>query len=146
MVFDSDIFLKNASSDHFFYYGEGIINERDECVSDLMQLLIQPKRSQYFFRRSGAGVKDFEGHPIGLMLKIGIPFSIADAIAYRNTYVSDGSGGYPDRRIATAQDAISFDVKGNGNIDITVLYVLFMDSGEADSPRGILNFSTAGIS
>lgn len=147
MAINTDIFTKIASTDYFFFYGEGSIDPHDECKSDLMQLLVQPQRSMFFFRSNGAGVKSFENFPIGLTMQIGIPYAISSSIANRNTIVSDGTDIYPDRRISTSQDAINFTIDENKNIDIAVSYLLYMDvknQGDQKKPQNI-KISTAGI-
>jgi hypothetical protein len=121
------------SSDFLFFYAENELDYRDACLHDIYEIALQPNRSMYYFREYGAGQR--YNFPVSLTERIMIPFNIANAIAKRNLYVSDGSGGIPDMRIATSQDAISFSVDDMGNIDITVLYFLYADLRDRQSAR-----------
>lgn len=124
---DSDLFSKIASSDYFFYQGEDKIPVVDECKADLMRVLVQPKKSCFFFRSEGAGIKDYENYPIGILLQINLQFGVADAIAFRNTYVTNGQDNYPDRRVATSQQSIDYAADDKGNIDLSIFYYLYVD-------------------
>ena len=116
-------FNENMSWDIFFYYGE--TNDLDlECEYDLWEILLQPGRSLFYNRRFSAGLSQFENNPNGMSLQIFGRYEIASSIAYRNTVVSDGSEGLPDRRIAVSQNSVGFKQE-NGNLDIEVLYFLY---------------------
>lgn len=110
--------------DNFFYYGQGDIDT--ESRFDLYQLLLQPKRSLYYNRRESGGVSEYENRPNTIELQVFGRFEIANAVAYRNTLVTDGSNGTIDRRIAVSQNSIGFNAKGN-NLDVSVLYFLYTD-------------------
>jgi hypothetical protein len=127
---NSDIFARYASTDYFFFYGERQLDVHDECASDFMQLIVQPQQSCYFMRNYGAGVESYLNNPIGLMMQIMIPFNISNSVAFRNTVVADGSDGYPDRRIATSQSAITIQTDQSGNVDISAYYYLFSDTSQ----------------
>jgi len=125
MIGNSDTFKQLTSTDYFFFYGEGLNDYRNECKHDVFEIVIQPQRSMPFFRSYGAGIH--LNFPLGLMQRIMVPFSITNSLAYRNLYVSDGSNGTNDMRVATSQEAISFDADDNGNVDISVFYFMYAD-------------------
>ena len=100
--------------------------------SDLMQVLIQPKRSMLYNRQFGAGIKDRENFPNAVSLQIGLRYDIASAIAYRNTVVSDGTDNTRDRRIASSQFSIEFK-QDRGNLDIRVYYFNFVNTKQIRS-------------
>lgn len=113
---------KLSSFDNFFYYGK---NDFDlEMESDLMQVIVQPKRSLLYNNRFGAGVQNKENYPNALNLQIGLRFDIVNAIAYRNTVVTDGEDDTRDRRIAASQFSIEFTQK-SGDTDIRIYYFSF---------------------
>lgn len=138
-MISKDLFKQYASSDYFFYYQN--IDFRDMCKHDLLELLSQPARSMYFFSKYGAGIKNFENFPTGFIMRIGITYGIANAIAKRNTFVTDGSGGTPDRRIATSQEAVEYEQGEMGNLDVSVFYFLFADLKKQDN----IKLSTGAI-
>ena len=111
--------------DTFFHYGESDLNE--EAVYDIYEILLQTRRSLFYFRRGSAGINEFENNPNGMSLQIMGRFEIANTIAYRNSIVSSGADGSIDRRIAISQNAINFLAK-NGSLDINILYFLYGDT------------------
>ena len=116
--------------DAFFWYGQ--ISSEEQAYFDLLELLIQQKRSFFYYRRGSAGVSEYENNPNGFALQILARFEIANAVAYRNSRVVDGSGGTVDRRIAVSQNAIGFDQDG-GNLNVQVLYFLYDNYEEPKS-------------
>jgi hypothetical protein len=92
----------------------------------------------FFFRQYGAGIKNYQNIPIGLTMQIGIPYNIANSVAYRNTVVSDEN---PDRRIATSQSSIEFEADDEGDININVPYFLYSDYMNMNN----ISISTAGL-
>ena len=108
--------------DIFFNYGK--INIEDEVTYDLYELLLQSKRSQYYFREGGGGVSDFENYPSGIQLLL-MKFSIASAIAKRNNYVSNGEQKTRDRRAAVSQDYITIEYDTDGNVNVGVTFFLY---------------------
>ena len=117
-------FNSSSSWDIFFFYGK---NDLDlESQYDLYEMLLQPKRSLYFFRRGSAGVSEYVNNPNGIDLQVFARFEIANAIAYRNTIVSRGENGTKDRRIAVSQTSIGFESK-NDELNVRILYFLFAD-------------------
>lgn len=120
--------------DYFFYYGQ--IGLEEESKNDLWQLILQPKRSLYYNRRESAGINEYENRPNGIDLQIFARFEIANAVAYRNTLVTNGTDNTIDRRIAVSQNSIGFEARG-GELDIQILYFLFADYEE---PRSV-NFA-----
>lgn len=111
---------KLSSWDIFFYYGQ---NDLDlEIESDLMNLCLQPVRSLYYNNSDSSGVSGYENYPNEFNLQINLRYSIANGVARRNQIISDGSNGYPDRRIAVSQFSISIKQVPNG-INIAVLYI-----------------------
>lgn len=110
--------------DQFFYYGKNDIYT--ETVYDLYELFLQPKRSLYYNRSASGGVPDYENSPNGTSLQVLARFDIANAVAYRNLNVVDGTNGQKDRRVAVSQNSISFESKFS-NLDVSVLYFLYSD-------------------
>jgi hypothetical protein len=106
--------------DTFFYYGKGDINL--ETQSDLMQNLLQPRRSLFYDRSlDSAGIKDFENFPNALALQVLLPYTIVSSISKRNSFVSSES---PDRRVAISQSTIKVSSDKNG-LQLNVLYIPF---------------------
>lgn len=111
---------KLSDLDYFFFYGS---NELDlEIEHDIMQGLLQPKRTLFYFRDEGAGVFEYENYPAGYFMQVSLRYDIANWVAQRNTRVSDGTDNYPDRRVATSQAVIKVE-NLQGQVDITVLYI-----------------------
>jgi hypothetical protein len=107
--------------DIILFYGE---NDLDlEIQSEILAGLIQGKRSLFYNRQDGCGIS--ENVPNGLSSQISMRYQIAKWGAYRNSYVTDGSSGSPDRRALISQNSVSFDTnnKNDGNMDLNVLYV-----------------------
>lgn len=117
-------FENPTSWDTFFFYGKGDLDY--EAEYDLYELLIQAKRSLFYYRNGSAGVSEYENNPNGIALQVFARFEIANAIAYRNTIISNGSIGGKDRRIAVSQNSIGFENK-NGELDVQVVYFLYAD-------------------
>lgn len=118
--------------DTFFYYGQ---NELEiETKSDLLAILLQPKRSLFYSRAlNAAGVKEYENMPSGIMLRINLPYDIVDSIAKRNQFVSSGENGNPDRRVALSQNTIRLQTDNQGNVDVSVLYIPLADFRQTQS-------------
>lgn len=121
--------------DMFFNYGK--INLEDEVVYDLYELLLQPKRSMYYFRDGSGGVTDYENYPSGIQLLL-MKFSIASAIAKRNNYVSNGELKTRDRRAAVSQDFITIEYDKNGNVNVGVVFFLFANYQNPKSTNFLL--------
>jgi len=116
-----DEVLQYADLDYFFYYGENTLES--ECKYDLWTLLLQPKNSLLYDRQESAEIDEYENYPNAVFLQILLRFAIANAIAYRNSLVTDGSEGSKDRRIFTSQNSIGFQQR-EGELDIQVFYFL----------------------
>jgi len=120
----------------FFYYGKNSLD--DESRFDLFQLLLQPKRSLFYDRRESAGISDYENRPNTIELQVLGRFEIANAVAYRNSLVTNGADNTIDRRIAVSQNSIGFSARGE-ELDVNVLYFLY---GDYETPRN--NIFTLG--
>lgn len=108
--------------DLFFFYG---LNDLGlEIEHDIMQGLLQAKRSMFYFREEGAGVAEYENYPSGHFMQVSMRYDIANWIAQRNTRVSDGTDNLPDRRVATSQSIIAIE-NLQGEVDVQVLYIPF---------------------
>jgi len=110
--------------DIFFYYGKSDLGLENQF--DLYQIITQPKRSLFYNRRESSGLSEYENNPNALQLQVLARFDIANAVAYRNTLVVDGTEGRKDRRIAVSQNSIGFDNR-NGELDISILYFNYFD-------------------
>lgn len=127
--------------DNFFYYGDGELSE--ETKSDVMQNILQPKRSLFYDRNlDSAGIPEYENYPISIYLTVVIPFQIVTSIAMRNQFVSNGEGDYPDRRVALSQATVNIERKNNGEMNITVLYIPLADFKETQQVTATLGAGT----
>lgn len=124
--------------DNFFYYGLG--NLEDEIKQDLLNGAVTSKNKLFFNRADSAGLNDFENTPSGLAIQIGISFSLVRWLAYRNTYTGDGTNGTKERRVATSQNEITVTTDNVGNVEVTLLYIPFVNIKFSDS----LQFSIGG--
>ena len=123
--------------DQFFYHGKNDLTE--EIEHDILLVLIQPKGSLFYNRAYGAGIPEYENMNSGLMMEIGLRFDAAEAVALRNTRVSTGEDGRPDRRALTSQRVIGMESVG-GEVEITVEYVRPSALGK----RGTITFLIGG--
>jgi len=113
-----------GSFDNFFFYGEADIKRENE--SDLLIGLLQPKRSLFYNRRDGAGIKEYKNLPNGLQLQATLRFVIANYVAFRNTRVTGGENNTRDRRLAVSQNTIGFERRG-GELDVIIQFIAFVD-------------------
>jgi len=112
-----------ADFDNFFYYGNGDLNV--ETASDLLQLVVQRKRSLLYSRsRNSAGV--MENSPNSISMKILLPFDIVSSVSNRNLTTGNGQNGSKERRVAISQNQVKINQKGSES-DISVFYVPFSD-------------------
>lgn len=109
--------------DTLFFHGTLSLDYETEC--EIFAGVIQPERSLFYNRNEGCGVDTAENYPNSAIAQIGLKYSIMNFIAWRNTIVSDGSNGKPDRRVAASQSSIEVDSDTEGNIDISVFYITF---------------------
>lgn len=121
--------------DTFLYYGKGDLE--DETIYDIYEILLQPKRSLYYYRKGSAGIDEYENNPNSLSIQVFLRFDIASTIAYRNSIVSNGENGLVDRRIGVSQNFISF-ISKNGDLDINILYFLYSNYEEPKSSNFLL--------
>jgi len=118
--------------DMFFYYGQNKLEL--ETKSDLMQNLMQSKRSLFYNRAlDSSGIKDYENMPEGLTLSINAPYSIVKSLSRRNQFVSNGEGDLPDRRVAVSQSTIRIEISNTGEVRMTVLYIPLADFKETQT-------------
>lgn len=109
-----------SSWDLFFYYGQSLLDL--EIQSDLMLLATQPDRSLYYNNLESGGITRHENFPNDINLQVNLRFAITSSAARKNRFISDGTDGYPDRRIAVSQNSIRFEPVG-GELDIQILYI-----------------------
>lgn len=108
-------------SDNFFHYGENDIEQ--EISSDVLSLILQPKRSLLYSRSIGsAGVDQYENNPNTMLLTILIPYDILMAVSRRNNVVGNGQNGTKERRVATSQSLIKIK-QDQGELDVTAQYI-----------------------
>lgn len=125
MADDTD---KLTDFDNFFYHGDG--NLDDEIKSDILILLLQPKKSLYYSRNdNSAGIKEYENQPQSINLDIGLRYDIVSAIGKRNLNVSHDT---PNRQVAASQSQIVISRNGV-NVDISVLYLPLKDFRKPDN-------------
>lgn len=114
--------------DNFFYFGEGDLGE--EIASDLLSIIVQPKRSLFYSRsKNSAGIDEYENNPNTVLLRILLPYDIISAVAVRNSIVGNGQNGTKERRIATSQDQVKIFQNGN-NLDASVFYIPYYNLGQ----------------
>lgn len=124
---------KLSDIDYFFFYSKN--NFEDECAHDLYELLLQPQKSIFYNREFGAGVSESENSPNALSLQVNLRYQIAQAIADRNSVVTDGRNGTKDRRIAASQFSINFkQAVQSGELDVEVFYFLYANY---DTPQNL---------
>ena len=116
--------------DVFFFYGQNDLQL--EIESDITAGLIQGRRSLFYNRRDSAGIDSKENYPNSLSLNVLLRFDVVNWIAYRNTYVTDGSNNEKDRRVGVSQNFISFVSDASGNLDVQILYIPFYDFDKKD--------------
>lgn len=113
--------------DIFFFHGDQVDLEIEH---DIAMGLLQPKRSLYYDRQDGCGLKDRENYPNAVLLRVLGAYDVMKFIAFRNSEVTDGrtvnGEATIDRRVATSQTSVIF--KQNGpELDVDVLYIPFKD-------------------
>lgn len=116
-----------SSFDNFLFYGESPDSLELETQSDIMSGLMQSKRSLYYDRSDSCGVVERENTPTSFVLSMLLKYDITLWIAYRNTQVTDGQNGNPDRRVASSQNSVSISNDNKGNLDISISYIPFAD-------------------
>lgn len=114
----------NIDGDYFFYHG--LVDQRKEIEAELLQGIIQDKRSLFYDRSFGAGIAEYENTPGGLTLEVGMKYDIASWVARRNQEVSDGTNGTRDLRAITSQGAIKITQR-QGEADVQILYLPYFD-------------------
>lgn len=111
--------------DAFFYYGEQGSDLLLETESDLLAGIMQPKRTLYYNRRDSSGVPEKENFPNSFILAISTRYDITNWNAFRNTQVSDGSKGNPDRRVAISQNSIEIVQNQKGEMNVQIGFIPF---------------------
>ncbi len=125
MADDTD---KLTDFDNFFYHGSG--NLDDEIKSELLIMLLQPKKSLYYSRNdNAAGIKEYENQPQSINLEIGLRYDIVSAIGKRNLNVSRDN---PNRQVAASQSQIVINRNGV-DVNISVLYLPLKDFRKPDN-------------
>ena len=109
-----------TSIDNFFYYGLQDLSFENKC--DMYQLALQPKNSLYYNRSDGGGVQDYINFPVGFMIQVGIKYSLAGAVARRNSLVTNGQNNTKNRQTYTSQNAIDVQYSDKGNVDVQLNY------------------------
>lgn len=114
---------KIVTWDGFFYYGKNTLDK--EIESELVQLLLQPKRSLYYDRREGCGIADYENYPNTFFVQVQGAYDVVTAVSWKNTQVVNGSNNQKDRRVAVSQNAVAFERTGKNTeeLNVTVLYI-----------------------
>lgn len=126
--------------DNFFFYGQGEL--ADEVKGDLLQLLVQPKRSLLYSRdRNSAGLESYENGPTTVSAQILIPYDVVAAVSRRNFTTGNGQNGTKERRIATSQGQVRVE-QDRGQLDVSVFYIPFFDlktKGTVSTTVGVNN-------
>jgi len=117
--------------DAFFYYGQ--LDLLFEIDSDLVQGLMQPKRSMFYHREYGVGVGSYENFPESLTMQVELRFAVVEWIARRNQEVGDGTNGTRDRRAAASQTTISVESPAKGEVEVRLQYIPYASYKNARS-------------
>lgn len=99
---------------NFFY--SGLQDQESETQSEVMAILMQPKRSQFYSRSTGAGIPEYENQPITAMMRIMMAYDVVMAFAQRNARVS------VDKTIAVSQNSVTVEQEGD-EVKVSVLYI-----------------------
>ena len=111
--------------DNFFYYGQG--DFETEQKSNVLSTVIQPNRSLFYDRfYDSVGIHQYENNPSSIVMQILIPFAIVSALSKMNMIVSNGENGL-DRRVAVSQNLIQVELGNNGQIDISIQFISFIN-------------------
>lgn len=110
--------------DLFFYYGEKGSDPDMETQSDIVAGILQAKRSLFYDRKDSTGVPDKQNYPNSFILGFMTRYDIVNWNAWRNTQVSDGTNGNPDRRVVMSQTSIEITQSGQ-ELDLNVKYIPF---------------------
>jgi hypothetical protein len=94
----------SVSIDSFFFSGDMDIDQ--EIRDDIEVSVIQSKRALPYFREYGGNLEQYLNIPFSYSTMIKIRYDVTSWIAQRNSYVSNGDNGTPDRRAVTSQLAI----------------------------------------
>jgi hypothetical protein len=122
------------SWDHFFYYGENLLDIEEENQFDILQGVMQSQKALSYFRKEGAGIQELENAPNGFILLLLSRYNIVKWSAFRNSYVITNNR---DRQIALSQDSIEIEQENN-NMNIDIKYRSFRDSQKVSSATVIL--------
>lgn len=118
-------------SDHFFYYGLDTVN--NETRGDVVLNLVQPRDSLFYSRGlHSSGVSEFENEPINLNMIIQLPFEVVSSLSKRNSFVSRGENGNPNRQIAVSQSTVSVETRDTGEVDLSVFYIPLADFRQSE--------------
>lgn len=130
------LFAELSDFDVFLFYGRDLDTETIilEAQVDVQQELIQPRRSLWYHRSFGAGVPNYENFPLGVFMQVGIPYDVVQAITRRNSEVTNGQDGLPDRRIAISQNNVRVEQDAQGNTDVEVTFLPLI---AAQKPRAL---------
>lgn len=113
----------------FFYWGVMPLDQ--EVADDVRTGLAQPRRSLFYDREYGAGLSEYEGTAVSLLILIQLKYEAVKFMGLRNSVVTDGNGG-PDRRAVTSQDKVYITNDGS-HVDVTVEFSLMSDLSKAQS-------------
>ena len=113
--------------DIFFYYGEPTSDLDTEIQSEVLQGLMQPRGQLFYDNSDGAGIIEQENAPVSLAMQVGVRANIVNWIAYRNSFVTDGTNGNPDRRVGVSQASIDITTD-TGKISVTTTMLPFKDA------------------
>ncbi len=106
--------------DDFFWHGQNpLLHEIEE---DVKLVVLQPIGTLYYDRGYGGNVSRHENAPDRIALEIEIRADVVTAISVRNSRVSDGRGGLPDRRVLVSQEMVGVESLDD-SIELTVGYI-----------------------
>ena len=106
-------------SDINLFFGYGSYDLELETESDVIQGLMQSKRSMYYNRSDGCEIANMENYPNTLVSQVTIRYSIATFISRRNENLPTNMKR--DRRVIISQNLI--DIKHDDGLQINILYI-----------------------
>lgn len=110
-----------ASDINNFFYA-GLIDTDLQTQSEVLAILLQPKRSLFYYRSAGAGIPEYENLPVTAQMQITMAYDVVMAISLRNSRVPNGSDGGVDKRIAVSQNGVTVETNGD-EVSVKVLYI-----------------------
>jgi len=116
-----DEFANLSDFDNVFFYGKGELFT--EQRSEILSYIIQPKRSLFYNRSQGAGIRENENKPNTFIIELTIRNDIIRQVGRYNEVVTTEN---PDRRIASSQALVDVEAtNGREGLNVFMQYIPF---------------------